>query len=169
MWVIPGMHKGEVLPHHPDGMAHYLEIDEAHFGGRKPVCCPVPKGGVLLMTNRTPHASFENRSDIVRWSMDLRYQSAALPTNAQITRLPGEAVAIPTEGVPLACNPPEPDFLVRSKARPDEVMKTPEQFIALRANHVFAPATDRWNYSVAGRKDELGGYEHAPGVKPQSE
>ncbi|MGV3618836.1 MAG: phytanoyl-CoA dioxygenase family protein [Fimbriimonas sp.] len=165
MWVIPGMQNGEVLPHHPDGMAHYLEIDEAHFGGRKAICCPVPKGGVLLMTNRTPHASFENKSDIVRWSMDLRYQSAALPTNAQITRLPGEAVGIPSEGVPLACNPPEPDFLVRSKARPDEVMRTPEEFLALRANHVFAPATDRWNYSVAGRKDELGGYEHAPGLK----
>lgn len=165
MWVIPGMQNGEVLPHQPDRMAHYLEIDEQHFGGRKAVCCPVKKGGVLLMTNRTPHASFENKSDIVRWSMDLRYQSASLPTNAQITRLPGEATAIPEGAIPLACNPPEPDFLVRSKARPDEVMKTPEEFIALRANHVFAPATDRWNYSVADRKDELGGYQHAPGTK----
>ena len=161
MWVIPGMHKGDVLPHHPDQLAHYLEIDEDQFGGRKPVCCPVKKGGVLLMTNRTPHASFENKTDIVRWSMDLRYQGADLPTNAHITRLPGEAVA--TEGVPLACNPPEPDFLVRSKKRPDEVMKTPEQFIALRMNHVISPATDRWGYSVAGRKDEFGGYKHAPG------
>jgi ectoine hydroxylase-related dioxygenase (phytanoyl-CoA dioxygenase family) len=165
MWVVPGMQHGEVRPHHPDGMAHYLEIDEEHFGGRKPIACPVRKGGVLLMTNRTPHASFENKSDVVRWSMDLRYQSAALPTNAKITRLPGEVVSIPEVGVPLACNPPEPDFLVRSKARPDEVMRTPEEFLALRANHAYAPATDRWNYSVADRKDELGGYKHAPGVK----
>lgn len=164
MWVIPGMHRGPVLTHRPDQISHYLEIDETLFEGRSPVCCPVDKGGVLLMTNRTPHASFENRSDIVRWSMDLRYQSAELPTNAPITRLEGEADVARDGSVPLACNPPEPDFLVRSRARPNEVMKTAEEFLALRANHPFAPATDRWGYSVAGRKDELGGYQHAPGA-----
>ena len=46
------------------------------------VCCPLRKGGALLITNRTIHGSFLNRTEIVRWSMDLRYQSAALPTNA---------------------------------------------------------------------------------------
>jgi ectoine hydroxylase-related dioxygenase (phytanoyl-CoA dioxygenase family) len=165
MWVIPGMHRGPVLTHQPDQMAHYLEIDETLFGGRQPVCCPVTKGGALLMTNRTPHASFDNKSDVVRWSMDLRYQSADLPTNAKIDRLPGEAAPALDGSVPLACNPPEPDFLVRSRLRPHQVMKTPEEFIALRMNHVISPATDRWNYSVAGRKDELGGYAHAPGKK----
>lgn len=88
--------------------------------------------------------------------MDLRYQSAALPTNAKITRLPGEATTSPTVGVPLACNPPEPDFLVRSRVRPNEVMKTADEFIALRRNHVYQAATDRWGYSVAKRKDPLG-------------
>ena len=88
--------------------------------------------------------------------MDLRYQSAALPTNAKITRLPGEAKSSPTVGVPLACNPPEPDFLVRSRLRPNEVLKTAEEFIALRKNHAYQPATDRWGYSVARRKDPLG-------------
>jgi hypothetical protein len=165
MWVIPGMHKGPVLTHQPDRMAHYLEIDENLFEGRKPVCVPIMKGGVLLMTNRTPHASFDNKTDIVRWSMDLRYQSANLPTNAKITRLPGEADVALDGTVPLACNPPEPDFLVRSQARPDEVMKTAEQFLELRKNHVLSPSTDRWGYSVANRKDELGGYKHAPGIK----
>ena len=116
----------------------------------------MPKGGVLLLTNRTPHASFENKTDVVRWSIDLRYQSAALPTNAKITRLPGEAKSSPTVGVPLACNPPEPDFLVRSRTRPNEVLKTAEEFIALRKNHVYQPATDRWGYSVARRRDPLG-------------
>jgi ectoine hydroxylase-related dioxygenase (phytanoyl-CoA dioxygenase family) len=156
LWVMPRKHKGGLFFHTPDAMAHYLAIPDEEFAGCKPVCAPVPKGGVLLLTNRTPHASFENKTDIVRWSMDLRYQSAALPTNAQITRLPGEAKSSPTIGVPLACNPPEPDFLVRSRLRPDQVMKAPEDFIALRKNHVYQKATDRWGYSVAERKDPLG-------------
>ncbi len=156
LWVMPGVHKGGLFFHRPDEMAHYLLIPDEEFAGRKPLTAPVPKGGVLLLTNRTPHASFENKTDVVRWSMDLRYQSAALPTNAQITRLPGEAKHVGTVGVPLACNPPEPDFLVRSRLRPNEVMKTAEEFVALRRNHAYQAATDRWGYSVAKRKDPLG-------------
>jgi phytanoyl-CoA hydroxylase len=156
LWVMPRVHKGALFFHKPDDMAHYLVIPDEEFGERKPVSAPVPKGGVLLLTNRTPHASFENKTDIVRWSMDLRYQSAALPTNAKVTRLPGEARKVGTVGVPLACNPPEPDFLVRSRTRPHEVLKTAEEFIALRKNHVYQASTDRWGYSVARRKDPLG-------------
>lgn len=155
LWVMPRVHKGGLFFHAPDSMGHYLVIPDEEFGGRKPVCAPVPKGGVLLLTNRTPHASFENKTDVVRWSMDLRYQSAALPTNANITRLPGEAKTSPTVGVPVACNPPEPDFLVRSRLRPSEVLKTPEEFLALRKNHLYQAATDRWGYSVAARKEPL--------------
>jgi len=156
LWVMPRMHKGGLFFHKPDDNAHYLVIPDEEFGGRQAVPAPVPKGGILLLTNRTPHASFENKTDVVRWSMDLRYQSAVLPTNAQITRLPGEAKNLGNVGVPVACNPPEPDFLVRSQLRPHEVMKTAEEFIALRKNHVYQAATDRWGYSVAKRKDPLG-------------
>ena len=156
LWVMPRTHKGGLFFHKPDDMGHYLVIPDEEFGGRQAVPAPVPKGGILLLTNRTPHASFENKTDVVRWSMDLRYQSAALPTNAQITRLPGEAKSSTSVGVPVACNPPEPDFLVRSQLRPQEVMKTAEEFIALRKNHIYQAATDRWGYSVAKRKDPLG-------------
>jgi len=156
LWVMPRVHKGGLFFRRPDDIAHYLVIPDEEFGGRQPMPAPVPKGGVLLLTNRTPHASFENKTDVVRWSMDLRYQSAALPTNAKITRLPGEAKSSPTVGVPRACNPPEPDFLVRSRLRPQEVLKTAEDFIALRKNHAYQSSTDRWGYSVAKRKDPLG-------------
>ena len=156
LWVMPNKHKGGLFFHQPDDMAHYLVIPDEEFGGSQAVPAPVPKGGVLLLNNRTPHASFENKTDVVRWSMDLRYQSAALPTNAAITRLPGEAKSSTSVGVPLACNPPEPDFLVRSQLRPNEVMKTAEEFLALRKNHVYQAATDRWGYSVAKRKDPMG-------------
>lgn len=156
VWVMPRVHKGGLFFHHPDEQGHYLIIPESEFAGHKPVCAPVKKGGVLLLTNRTPHASFENKTDIVRWSIDLRYQNAALPTNAPISRLPGEAKTAVTNGVPVACNPPEPDFLVRSRLRPDEVFKTAEQFVALRKNHEYIAMTDRWGYSVAKRKDPMG-------------
>ena len=33
------------------------------------------------MTSKTPHASFINKSKIVRWSIDLRYQDFKVPNN----------------------------------------------------------------------------------------
>ncbi|MEX0885498.1 MAG: phytanoyl-CoA dioxygenase family protein [Phycisphaeraceae bacterium] len=150
LWVIPRAHTGQVLPHRWADGKPYLEIDEADLPpGMEKVCCPVPRGGALLLTNRTPHVSFDNRTDRVRWSMDLRYQSAALPTNADITRLAGESEprgASPEDPdfVPIACFPPEADFLVRSRQRPDEVVDSPAVFAALRERHDKTPLTPRW-------------------------
>lgn len=145
LWVMPQAHKGDVLTHRGREGKAYLQIpDELLPTDKEPVCVPVPKGGVLLMSNKTPHTSFDNTSDIVRWSMDLRYQSATLPTNALISRLPGETISDIEKGVPVACYPPEADFLVRSRARPDEVLTDPQSFRALRENHVRQTMTSRW-------------------------
>jgi phytanoyl-CoA hydroxylase len=145
MWVMPRSHKGEVVRHHVSGNGTYLQIDRDVFprtGHR--VACPVKKGGVLLVTNKTAHASFRNRTNIVRWSMDLRYQNANLPTNAEISRLPGDAVFDTENGVPVACYPPEADFLVRSRQRPAEVVTDPGRFREIREKHVTIPVTDRF-------------------------
>jgi phytanoyl-CoA hydroxylase len=104
----------------------------------------VRKGGVLLVTNRTAHASFKNTTDRVRWSMDLRYQNAKLPTNARVSRLAGDAQFDPQNGVPIACYPPEADFLVRSTLRSAEVVTDPERFRQIRERHVSVPVTDRF-------------------------
>jgi phytanoyl-CoA hydroxylase len=161
LWVIPRVHCGSVMPHRPAAGKAYLEIVDDALPPGPNVCCPVAKGGALLLTNRTPHGSFDNRTEIVRWSMDLRYQSAALPTNAKITRLPSEA--LPRGGtfndpgfVPVACHPPEADFLVRSALRPNEVLRTAEQFAALRATHVPTPVSDRWGKWWAGEANDPG-------------
>ena len=159
--VIPRAHRGTVAPHRPAEGKAYLEIVEEALPAGPRICCPVAKGGVLLLTNLTPHGSYENRTDIVRWSMDLRYQSAALPTNAKISRLPGEVAPRgltidDPEFVPVACHPPEADFLVRSKTRPDEVLRTAEQFAALRATHVPTPVTDRWGKWWLGEANNPG-------------
>ena len=145
LWALPRQHTQAVLRHQSDRFKTYLEIPPEELPPAEPVCVPVKKGSVLLMTNRTPHVSFENKTDIVRWSMDLRYQSASLPTNAPITRLAGESTPSPEQGVPIACYPPEADFLVRSRLRPEEVVTDPAQFHHLRQSHVAPKMTPRWN------------------------
>ena len=145
LWVMPRQHRGGVLPHRWDTNPPYLEIPQTELPPVEPVCAPVKKGGVLLMTNRTPHVSFENKTEIVRWSMDLRYQSASLPTNAPITRLEGESQPSPDLGIPIACYPPEADFLVRSQRRPEQILTDPAAFHRLRRDHQGAPMTARWS------------------------
>jgi hypothetical protein len=144
LWVLPGVHRGEVFRHRAHPARRYLEIPDDALPPAEPIPVPIRKGGVLLLTNRTPHASFENTSDVVRWSMDLRYQNARLPTNAQITRLPEESLPAAEGGVPPACYPPEADFLVRSRRRPREVVTDPAIFHAIRTNHLAQPVTRRW-------------------------
>ena len=74
MWVIPGSHRLPVVRHRRSPTGNYLEIEEQDLPPGDRVCCPLRKGGALLITNRTIHGSFLNRTEIVRWSMDLRYQ-----------------------------------------------------------------------------------------------
>jgi len=150
MWVMPGSHRSPVVRHRISENGKYLQIEPSEFprtGHR--FACPVRKGGVLLVTNRTAHASFKNKTDQVRWSMDLRYQNANLPTNAKVTRLQGDAQFDPENGVPIACYPPEADFLVRSVRRPAEVVTDPERFRQIRERHVSTPVTDRFGLGYA--------------------
>lgn len=154
LWALPGVHHGEVVRHRTTDGHPYLEIPSEYLPAGEPVCCPVRKGGALLLANKCPHVSYENRTESVRWSMDLRYQSAALPTNAPMTRLPGDS--LPGDGVPVACYPPEADFLVRSRQRPGEVIASAAAFQQLRRSHVPAPVSDRW-----GRWWEQPGYTGA--------
>jgi phytanoyl-CoA hydroxylase len=152
MWVIPGSHRMPVIKHRMHESGRYLEIADEDLPPGQRVCCPVPKGGALLITNRMIHGSFLNRTNGVRWSMDLRYQSASLPTNAAITRLPGEITAAQESDAPAACYPPDRDFLVRSKLRPGEVTRSYEEFRKLREAKTGVPVTNRFNVQWAEPK-----------------
>lgn len=145
MYVIPKTHKGAVVDHQMHNSGNYLEITEDTFPKTGAVCCPVKKGSMLLLHNKVMHASFKNTTNRVRWSMDLRYQSANLPTNANITKLPNEDQHNEKAGAPSACYPPEADFLVRSKLRPNEVIKSVDEFIELRENPTGKAVTNRFN------------------------
>ena len=154
--VLPQAHLGNVLTHHPAGddeneYKGYLRINEADLPTKasKPIPVPVQRVSALLLSNRTPHRSTENTSDIVRWSMDFRFQSADLPTNY---RAPSGWIntALPSEA-PAACYPPEADFLVRSRLRPQDVVRERTVFQKIRDSHGELGMTDRWGagHSVA--------------------
>ena len=75
-------------------------------------------GCTALMTNLTPHCSTPNETDIVRWSVDVRYQGADVPNN--IATLPNIEHP-PSDEVLMACYPPEADFVVQSRRDPARV------------------------------------------------
>jgi len=61
----------------------YLYIDEADLPNGEIVTCEMPKGSVLLLNNLIPHRSTENFSDIIRWSIDLRWQRPGEPSGME--------------------------------------------------------------------------------------
>lgn len=144
LYVIPGTHKGNVVEHEMHKTGKYLAVKEELVPKENWIECAVPKGGVLLLSNKIIHGSFKNNTEGVRWSMDLRYQSASLPTNAEITRFEEEAKMNASADAPSACYPPDADFLVRSKNRKNEVVSSYEEFKKLRETFVGKPVTNRF-------------------------
>ncbi|MBI4552584.1 MAG: phytanoyl-CoA dioxygenase family protein [Candidatus Latescibacteria bacterium] len=144
MQVIPRVHQGRVFRHTVQPVIPYLVIVPEEMPPVEPVTVPVRKGGVLLLTNRTPHCSIENVTDVIRWSMDLRYQSAALPTNYRTDD--GHPFHDPPDATPVACYPPEADFLVRSQLRPWDVVTEWLRFNEIRKTYQSLPVTARWDH-----------------------
>jgi hypothetical protein len=142
---MPRVHRGEVCRHFRRPELKYLIIEREDLPPGETVTVPVRKGGALLLTNRTPHCSGDSATDVVRWSMDLRYQSADLPTNYRTVE--GQPLHESPEEAPAACYPPEADFLVRSRARPQDVVTDWQRFHEVRTRHVRAPVTTRWEVS----------------------
>jgi len=80
MQVVRGGHRGGRVYRHSleNARGHkdswYLYIDEDDLPTGEIVTCTMKKGSVLLLNNIIPHRSTENKSDIIRWSIDLRWQ-----------------------------------------------------------------------------------------------
>jgi hypothetical protein len=65
MWILPGSHEWEVLPHRPIGdnvAVHGLELD-TEIDLSAAVCCPIPAGGCTIHQSRTLHYTGPNRTD----------------------------------------------------------------------------------------------------------
>ncbi len=106
MEVIPGAFKLGLLRHQAEGGT---SIVPEEMPAIEPIAVPCPKGGVVIMNKYTPHRGTPNVSDIVRWSIDLRYQRTGEPTG----------------------RPFHPDFVVRSRTNPAGVLTDHSQWCAL--------------------------------------
>ena len=131
--VLPRAHRSGVTRHYTGGQGGYLEITKQDLPNQlDPVTVPVPAGGVLFMTNLTPHRSSQHTVDIVRWATDIRYQAATVPNNV------GELPVEYTEDRPIyeiACYPPEADFVIQSPEHPEGVVSDWDQFTAIRQRY----------------------------------
>jgi len=147
LYVLPQAHRQGILRHYTGGPSGYLVIrDEDLPAEQQPMPVPVPKGGALLLTNMTPHASYVNQSSHMRWSVDLRYQGDQVPHNVFKTRAELRAELPDTE---IACYPPEKDFVVRSQCHPDHVVRDWRELKRLRDSYMDSgalvwPRPGRW-------------------------
>jgi len=116
MDIMPGAHKQGYLEHIAGGIIPE-QLPEV-----VPVPAPCYKGGMIIMTKFTPHHGLSNVSDIVRWSIDLRYQKTGDPTG----------------------RPFYPDFVVRSKSNPDSVMNNYEQWCDLWKKALVDAVGKKW-------------------------
>lgn len=85
--VIRGGHRGGQVATHrlenskPDSTGSwYLYVDEQDLPRGEIVGCDMRLGSVLFLNQLIPHRSRENRSDRIRWSVDLRWQDPKLPS-----------------------------------------------------------------------------------------
>lgn len=98
MEILPGVWKDGLLPHSAGGGGATIRPES--LPEIEPLIASVRKGGVVFMHRLTPHHSTPNRTDGVRWSLDLRFQ----PTGTATGR------------------PWQPSFVVRSAAHPETVL-----------------------------------------------
>lgn len=119
--VVPRAHTSGIRTHVNVRGRTYLDMPE-YVGGVESVLIPAKPGDVIVMTNLTPHRSGPNLSEDIRWSVDFRYHHVDTPSGY----------------------PREAGFLVRSKARPHDVVDTFEAFDVVRTSHVSGKAA-RWS------------------------
>lgn len=78
MQVLPGIFKRGLLPHHEG--TEGVSIIPGSLPEVEPKSLPCPKGGLIIMNKYVPHRGMMNRSNRVRWSIDLRYHKTESPS-----------------------------------------------------------------------------------------
>ena len=134
--VIPNTHQSGVYRHYTGGQGGYLEIAPEDLPSGQFIPCEMSAGSVLFMTNLTPHASFENDTDMVRWSVDTRYQDAQIPNNVDEDPADFDPERDP---VTMACLPTEGDFVIKDTEHPTREVTDVAQFQKIRTRYERTP------------------------------
>jgi hypothetical protein len=101
--VVPKSHRDGLFTHCPGGPGG-LEVPEKVASRENAIALPTKRGDVIFLSKRTLHASLSNVSDIIRWSLDLRYNP--------IGQEPGRGFY--------------PGFVARSRQNPEMELRDPE-------------------------------------------
>lgn len=132
MYVLPRKIEQGILPHYTGGPSRYLVIAPQDLPDAEPIPVEMKAGDVLFMTNMTPHASFDNNSDVTRWSMDLRYSDMHIPNNVDE---PPESYTPERDPVTMACAPTEADFVIRDTRDPEREVVDGKTFAEIRLRY----------------------------------
>lgn len=142
--VIKGGHKvNTTVPHYPEREAGnkqswYLNIKDEHLPKGQEVTCEMPMGSVLFINQLIPHASTENHSDKIRWSIDLRWQNPNKPSGIEAV----DCILMKTSK--------DPDYQVKW---PDWMLKGREEIVTNKSDSkngkslevdIDGPWLDRW-------------------------
>ncbi len=87
MMCVEGSHRKEVTMHCPgnhEQSSAEIFIPEDLIDQDKIVDLEVGKGGVVLLHQRTEHGSYDNNSDKIRWSFDLRFNKIGQHTGREV-------------------------------------------------------------------------------------
>lgn len=117
MQILPGVWRSGFLPHCRDEHGDTAIRPDALPYDVEPLSATVKKGGIVFMDRRTPHRGTPNHTDIVRWSIDLRYQPNGQPTG----------------------RPFHPAFVARSPSHPETVCTDHAEWSRLWEEALAAP------------------------------
>ncbi len=131
--LVPRSHREGLKVHCPGSATPFgaagLTIPEQLFRIGDAIPMPMRRGSVLFMHRLTCHGSLPNRSDRVRWSMDLRYNPIGQHSGREAF----------------------PGFVARSRANPDSELDDPKVWASIwrRARKRLAgepdPMFNRWS------------------------
>ncbi|TMV43599.1 phytanoyl-CoA dioxygenase family protein [Paenibacillus mesophilus] len=115
MEIIPHSFKGGYLKHQAEGGT---TIVKELLPSIRPITAECRKGGIVIMNKYTPHRGTSNRSDHVRWSLDLRYHKTGAPSGRDF----------------------HPSFVARSRSNPDSVLTDYEEWRRLWRDALSRPS-----------------------------
>lgn len=80
--VAPGQHRAELYDGHNDEETGFLGLSKEVRAALTGQSIAMKAGDALCFTQLTPHGALPNRSDGIRWSMDVRYEAVSTATES---------------------------------------------------------------------------------------